>query len=221
MAGRLIGNHHHQPGVLGGGEGKEFNLHKKGMGGVGYKNGGVRERRRRGRPGHAAGGKRPQGDLVVLFGGGVPAAAADGGEPLLPGVKLPAELTCTWDLSCVQGCDVVVMATPLLRGAGHGGADQGTSSPRRPSWSRCPRASKGDLPAHDRDHPPGHRGPLPCGGPLRPLPRRGGGPAGTHRRGLRLPRPGGGGEDPGHLPERPLPGLRHQRRGGGWSWGPP
>ena len=35
-----------------------------------------------------------------------------GENPLLPGVKLPAELTCTWDLSCVQGCDVVVMATP-------------------------------------------------------------------------------------------------------------
>ena len=35
-----------------------------------------------------------------------------GENPLLPGVKLPEELTCTWDLSCVKGCDVVVMATP-------------------------------------------------------------------------------------------------------------
>ena len=35
-----------------------------------------------------------------------------GENPLLPGVKLPRELSCTWDLSCVQGCGVVVLATP-------------------------------------------------------------------------------------------------------------
>lgn len=31
---------------------------------------------------------------------------------LLPGVKLPDSLRYTWDLSCVQGCGAVVMATP-------------------------------------------------------------------------------------------------------------
>lgn len=35
-----------------------------------------------------------------------------GENPLLPGVKLPAGLGYTWDLACVQGCDVVVLATP-------------------------------------------------------------------------------------------------------------
>ncbi len=35
-----------------------------------------------------------------------------GENPLLPGVKLPAGLTYTWDLSCVQGAEVVVLATP-------------------------------------------------------------------------------------------------------------
>lgn len=33
-------------------------------------------------------------------------------NPLLPGVELPEALTYTWDLSCVQGAGVVVMATP-------------------------------------------------------------------------------------------------------------
>ena len=33
-------------------------------------------------------------------------------NPLLPGVTLPESLSYTWDLSCVQGCGVVVMATP-------------------------------------------------------------------------------------------------------------
>lgn len=33
-------------------------------------------------------------------------------NPLLPGVKLPASLTYTWQLSCVCGAEVVVMATP-------------------------------------------------------------------------------------------------------------
>lgn len=31
---------------------------------------------------------------------------------LLPGVRLPDNLNYTWDLSCVQGCGAVVMATP-------------------------------------------------------------------------------------------------------------
>ena len=35
-----------------------------------------------------------------------------GENPLLPGVKLPQGLNYTWDLSCVQGCGVVVLATP-------------------------------------------------------------------------------------------------------------
>ena len=35
-----------------------------------------------------------------------------GENPLLPGVKLPDSITYTWDLSCVQGAEVVVMATP-------------------------------------------------------------------------------------------------------------
>lgn len=35
-----------------------------------------------------------------------------GENPLLPGVKLPPTLSYTWDLACVKGCDVVVMATP-------------------------------------------------------------------------------------------------------------
>lgn len=35
-----------------------------------------------------------------------------GENPLLPGVKLPQDLTYTWDLSCVKGCGAVVMATP-------------------------------------------------------------------------------------------------------------
>ena len=35
-----------------------------------------------------------------------------GENPLLPGVKLPEALSYTCDLSCVKGCDVVVMATP-------------------------------------------------------------------------------------------------------------
>ena len=33
-------------------------------------------------------------------------------NPLLPGVTLPESLSYTWDLSCVRGCGVVVMATP-------------------------------------------------------------------------------------------------------------
>ncbi len=33
-------------------------------------------------------------------------------NPLLPGVKLPDSIRYTWDLSCVRGCQVVVMATP-------------------------------------------------------------------------------------------------------------
>lgn len=33
-------------------------------------------------------------------------------NPLLPDVALPETLHYTWDLSCVQGCEVVVMATP-------------------------------------------------------------------------------------------------------------
>lgn len=33
-------------------------------------------------------------------------------NPLLPGIKLPASLTYTWQLSCVRGAEVVVMATP-------------------------------------------------------------------------------------------------------------
>ena len=33
-------------------------------------------------------------------------------NPLLPGVTLPAQLRFTSDLSCVQGCQVIVMATP-------------------------------------------------------------------------------------------------------------
>lgn len=37
---------------------------------------------------------------------------ATGENPLLPGVKLPAGLSYTWDLDCVAGSDVVVMATP-------------------------------------------------------------------------------------------------------------
>lgn len=37
---------------------------------------------------------------------------ATGENPLLPGVKLPAGLSYTWDLDCVVGSDVVVMATP-------------------------------------------------------------------------------------------------------------
>ena len=32
-------------------------------------------------------------------------------NPLLPGVTLPESLSYTWDLSCVRGCGVVVMAT--------------------------------------------------------------------------------------------------------------
>ena len=35
-----------------------------------------------------------------------------GENPLLPGVQLPAGLSYTWDLDCVVGSDVVVMATP-------------------------------------------------------------------------------------------------------------
>ena len=35
-----------------------------------------------------------------------------GENPLLPGVRLPAELSYTSDLSCVRGSEVVVMATP-------------------------------------------------------------------------------------------------------------
>ena len=35
-----------------------------------------------------------------------------GENPLLPGVKLPSQLTYTWDLSCVEGREVVVIATP-------------------------------------------------------------------------------------------------------------
>lgn len=35
-----------------------------------------------------------------------------GKNPLLPDVTLPENLRYTWDLSCVRGCDVVVMATP-------------------------------------------------------------------------------------------------------------
>ena len=35
-----------------------------------------------------------------------------GENPLLPGVKLPEGLSYTCDLACVQGCDVVVLATP-------------------------------------------------------------------------------------------------------------
>lgn len=35
-----------------------------------------------------------------------------GENPLLPGVKLPTGLNYTFDLACVQGCDVVVFATP-------------------------------------------------------------------------------------------------------------
>lgn len=37
---------------------------------------------------------------------------ATGENPLLPGVQLPAGLSYTWDLDCVVGSDVVVMATP-------------------------------------------------------------------------------------------------------------
>ncbi len=33
-------------------------------------------------------------------------------NPLLPDVTLPDPLRYTWDLSCVRGCDVVVLATP-------------------------------------------------------------------------------------------------------------
>ena len=33
-------------------------------------------------------------------------------NPLLPGVKLPDSIRYTWDLSCVRGCQVVVMAPP-------------------------------------------------------------------------------------------------------------
>ncbi|MCF0123189.1 MAG: NAD(P)-dependent glycerol-3-phosphate dehydrogenase [Ruminiclostridium sp.] len=33
-------------------------------------------------------------------------------NPLLPEVSLPDSITYTWDLSCVQGAEVVVMATP-------------------------------------------------------------------------------------------------------------
>ena len=33
-------------------------------------------------------------------------------NPLLPGVKLPDSIRYTWDLSCVRGCQLVVMATP-------------------------------------------------------------------------------------------------------------
>lgn len=35
-----------------------------------------------------------------------------GENPLLPEVKLPDTITYTWDLACVQGAEVVVMATP-------------------------------------------------------------------------------------------------------------
>lgn len=38
--------------------------------------------------------------------------AETGENPLLPGVKLPQGLTYTFDLACVTGCAVVVMATP-------------------------------------------------------------------------------------------------------------
>ena len=37
---------------------------------------------------------------------------ATGGKPPAAGVKLPAGLSYTWDLDCVVGSDVVVMATP-------------------------------------------------------------------------------------------------------------
>ena len=39
-------------------------------------------------------------------------------NPLLPGVTLPESLSYTWDLSCVRGCGVVVMATPPPSGCG-------------------------------------------------------------------------------------------------------
>ena len=50
-------------------------------------------------------------------------------NPLLPGVTLPESLSYTWDLSCVQGCGVVVMATPSFGVRYHGGGHPGDAHP--------------------------------------------------------------------------------------------
>ena len=67
-------------------------------------------------------------------------------NPLLPGVTLPESLSYTWDLSCVRGCGVVVMATPSFGGAVHGGGHPGDARPRRPFWSRSPRGLRRGVP---------------------------------------------------------------------------
>ena len=66
-------------------------------------------------------------------------------NPLLPGVTLPESLSYTWDLSCVRGCGVVVMATPPS-GCGPRRRASGGCSPRRPFWSRSPRGLRRGVP---------------------------------------------------------------------------
>ena len=75
-------------------------------------------------------------------------------NPLLPGVTLPESLSYTWDLSCVQGCGVVVMATPSF-GVRSGGGIRGMLTPEIHSGLGLQGGLRGGS-LHDGDHPPGH-----------------------------------------------------------------
>ena len=66
-------------------------------------------------------------------------------NPLLPGVTLPESLSYTWDLSCVRGCGVVVMATPSFGVRSTAEGIRGMLTPR-PFWSRSPRGLRRGVP---------------------------------------------------------------------------